>query len=146
VVGVTDRYRELLLKYSDGLNRKGPFWIGPFFYGYMRIKRFADIIFKDRHGRLIDLDQYVSEEDSIFYESQADIEARLKTSEEIEKAHHLMELAWRSLTKRQKQVIILYFYANKTLEEIGEHLGISFQAVQRHKEQALRKMRKVILG
>ena len=112
----------------------------------MRIKRFADIILRDKQGRLIDLDQYVSEEDSIFYESQADVEARLKAYEEIEKAHHLMELAWRSLTKRQKQVIILYFYKNKTLQEIGEMLGISFQAVQRCKEQALKKMRKVILG
>jgi len=65
---------------------------------------------------------------------------------EIEKAHHLMELAWRSLTKRQKQVIILYFYKNKTLQEIGRILGISFQAVQKCKEQALKKMRKVILG
>lgn len=112
----------------------------------MRIKRFADIILRDKHGNLIDLDQFVSEEDSIFYESQADMEARLKTYEEIEKAQHLMEIAWRSLTKRQKQVVILYFYGNKTLEEVGRHLGISFQAVQRYKEQALKKMRKVILG
>jgi len=44
----------------------------------MRIKRFADIILRDKQGRLIDLDQYVSEEDSIFYESQADMETRLK--------------------------------------------------------------------
>ena len=113
----------------------------------MRIKRFADIILRDRKGTLKTLNEVeISEEDSIFYESQAEMEARLKTYEEIEKAHHLMELAWRSLTKRQKQVIILYFYKNKTLQEIGKILGISFQAVQRCKEQALKKMRKVILG
>ena len=56
------------------------------------------------------------------------------------------ELALRqaNLTERQKQVIGLYWFEDRTLSDVGAILGISYQAVADCVKQARNKLQKVL--
>lgn len=55
----------------------------------------------------------------------------------------LRELVATRLTRRQQQIVELYFYEGRTQEEIAAQLGISQQVVSRQLFGVLRKGRKV---
>ena len=49
-----------------------------------------------------------------------------------------------NLTKREREVIHLYFYEGMTEREVAESLGISQQRVSFLKRKAIHKLRKVL--
>ncbi|MEM7130320.1 MAG: sigma-70 family RNA polymerase sigma factor [Chloroflexota bacterium] len=65
--------------------------------------------------------------------------ARLKQSA-IDQISQLIET---QLTPKQRQIVELYFYENKTQQEIAQQLGINQQVVSKHLFGAVRNGRKV---
>ncbi|MGH7757581.1 MAG: sigma-70 family RNA polymerase sigma factor, partial [Vulcanimicrobiaceae bacterium] len=50
------------------------------------------------------------------------------------------------LTERQRAVVELTYYGDKTVQAIGEQLNISAQRVSQLRHTALAKMRKALAG
>lgn len=49
-----------------------------------------------------------------------------------------------SLTPRQKEIVKMYFWENKTFREIGKELGIHFTTVKEAYDVAIKKLRKYL--
>ncbi len=57
-----------------------------------------------------------------------------------------LERAFRTLTPKQKEVIILMFFAGMTYAEIGENLDIGYKTVASRRDRAIGKLRKGMAG
>ncbi|MBQ8688474.1 MAG: sigma-70 family RNA polymerase sigma factor [Ruminococcus sp.] len=60
---------------------------------------------------------------------------------DLEKMYEAMKL----LTADEQKLIILYYWKNKSMQEIGECLGISKMAVSKRHQKILNKMRATVL-
>lgn len=84
---------------------------------------------------------------NIYYEQLLDDESHnnllFYTDEEFKKIFpDIFDEIQGHLTERQYKVIILYFKSKMTLQEIGDIMGITYQAVFKIKEAALKKIKK----
>lgn len=93
-------------------------------------------------GGLTSLNQSINsdEEDTTIGDMIADSE------DSIEKLHNKMivKQLLNILPKNERDLITLYFYENKTQEEIGEMYGCSQVYISRHIGKILKKMRKTL--
>lgn len=71
-----------------------------------------------------------------------DIEREFAEREEKQEVKVKVQAAIAKLTSHQQEIIRLYYYDELTVEEIGERLGISHQAVSDAMGRALMKMKK----
>ena len=70
---------------------------------------------------------------AICYETEEERESRWMREDRWEQfVPELMEIIENELTSKQRQAIILYFFAQKTQEEIGRIMGIPHQVVSQH--------------
>jgi RNA polymerase sigma factor (sigma-70 family) len=70
---------------------------------------------------------------AIWYETDEERESRWMREDSLEQfMFELMEIIEDELTPKQRQAIILYFFAQKTQEEIGRIMGIPHQVVSQH--------------
>ena len=92
--------------------------------------------FNARHG----FERNVYTQDRIGYD---DIQDNLIAQEENDRKLRLLEEAKLTLTKRQREVLDLYYSENPmTICEIADVLGITFQGVDKIKNAAIEKLRK----
>jgi len=83
----------------------------------------------------VDFDKLAEFDDrrAIWYETEEERESRwMREERQIQFLPKLMELIDNELTPKQRQAIILYFFAQKTQEEIGRIMGIPHQVVSQH--------------
>ncbi len=73
-------------------------------------------------------------------DEQVSLEKEQLKNEAVEQIKELIRI---HLTSRQRQIIEMYFYENKTQQEIAETLGINQQVVSKHLFGALREGRQV---
>ena len=57
-----------------------------------------------------------------------------------------LETAFRTLTPKQKEVIILMFFAGMTYAEIGDNLDVGYKTVASRRDRAIGKLRKGLAG
>lgn len=70
---------------------------------------------------------------SLWYETEAERELRWMREEWQEQIMpRLMEIIDSELTPRQREAVILYFFGQKTQEEIGRIMGVPHQVVSQH--------------
>ena len=83
----------------------------------------------------VDFDKLAEFDDrrAIWYETEEERESRwLREDSQEQFMLKLMEIIEDELTPKQRQAIILYFFAQKTQEEIGRIMGIPHQVVSQH--------------
>jgi len=79
-----------------------------------------------------DLDKYSSEA-GIWFETSEDSRARQRREVRNQNLMEpIMDLIGRSLTEKQRQVLILYYLHQKTQEEVAQIMGISRRVVSQH--------------
>lgn len=102
-----------------------------------------EITFSDlEHSENMDVHEIFTDRDSVFYREPS-------TDEEIERKDKrlaFIQMALGSLTPKQREIIILAFNHHKSNREIALILDISEKTVSTHKTQALKKLRKVLMG
>ena len=70
---------------------------------------------------------------SLWYETDSERESRWRREDQqAEIMPRLMEFIESELTPKQRQAVILYFFGQKTQEEIGHIMGIPHQVVSQH--------------
>ena len=70
---------------------------------------------------------------SLWYETDTERESRwMREDWQEQLIPRLMEIIENELTPKQRQALILYFFAQKTQEEIGRLMGIPHQVVSQH--------------
>ncbi len=70
---------------------------------------------------------------SLWYETKAERESRWMREDWQEQfMPRLMDIIESELTPKQRQAVILYFFGQKTQEEIGQIMGIPHQVVSQH--------------
>ena len=70
---------------------------------------------------------------SLWYETDAERESRWMREERQEQLiPRLMKIIEDELTPKQRQAVILYFFGQRTQEEIGQIMGIPHQVVSQH--------------
>ena len=70
---------------------------------------------------------------AIWHETEEERESRWMREDRQEQfMPKLMDIIENELTPKQRQAIILYFFARKTQEEIGQIMGIPHQVVSQH--------------
>jgi RNA polymerase sigma factor (sigma-70 family) len=70
---------------------------------------------------------------ALWYETDEEREARWQREDRQERLMpRLMEIIDNELTPKQREAVILYFFGQKTQEEIGQIMGISHQVVSQH--------------
>lgn len=81
-----------------------------------------------------------------YEEVPEDIAVNGEPDEEILRSEQLTELAdaLRQLTERERDIIILHFYHNRTLKEIALTMGMSYGNVKVVQQKALMKLRGLI--
>ncbi len=93
---------------------------------------------KNKLRQSVEVDQI---ENSIFYFELNEFEKHNELSEEV---HHALLSAVNSLTSRQRELVMLFFYHGMTYSEIAEITGISIQAVRNLMYRTLIHLRKTI--
>lgn len=79
-----------------------------------------------------DLEQ-VPNEAGLWYESGEEQERRYRWEDEVKRlAFRMVSAVSESLTDRQREAVLLYFYYRKSQQEIAEILGISRRVVSQH--------------
>ena len=79
-----------------------------------------------------DLEQ-ISAERGLWFESPEDREARYRIEDRNRRITHLLSAnVFSSLTRKQREAVVLYFQHGKTQQEISEILGISRRVVSQH--------------
>ena len=74
-----------------------------------------------------------SDEQGLWYEAPPEAELRNRTAGRIaEGMAAVRDLVEHALTERQREVVRLYFYEQKTQYEVAELLGISVASVSQH--------------
>lgn len=80
----------------------------------------------------LDLAQHPNEA-GIWFESIEDRLARFKRAARVAKLiRPIMDLVYSALTQKQREVLILYFFHQKTQEEVAQIMGISRRVVSQH--------------
>jgi len=103
------------------------------------MKNFSDLDFVDDEGKL----HYF--EDTLTYSDNFFVDNGISTlPDDGEKL--LLRLAFRQLTNQQKEIINYIYFQGKTQREIAQELNITQQAVGKHLQSALVKLRKICLG
>ncbi len=70
---------------------------------------------------------------SLRYETEAERESRWMRQDWQERLMpRLMDIIENELTPKQRQAVLLYFFGQKTQEEIGQIMGIPHQVVSQH--------------
>jgi len=70
---------------------------------------------------------------ALWYETDEEQESRWLREDKQERIiPQLMEIIENELTPKQRQAFILYFFGQKTQEEIGQIMGIPHQVVSQH--------------
>ena len=70
---------------------------------------------------------------SLRYETELERESRwIREDWQEQLIPRLMEIIENELTPKQRQAVILYFFGQKTQEEIGRLMGIPHQVVSQH--------------
>ena len=70
---------------------------------------------------------------AIWHETKEERESRWMREDRQEQfMPKLMDIIENELTPKQRQAVILYFFARKTQEEIGQIMGIPHQVVSQH--------------
>ncbi len=81
---------------------------------------------------------------AIWHETEEERESRWMREDRQEQfMPKLMDIIENELTPKQRQAIILYFFARKTQEEIGQIMGIPHQVVSQHIHGIRRKGKKI---
>ena len=79
------------------------------------------------------------------YDAYANPEDAFIATEEGKNTHNILQKAFSTLTKREQEIINLYYFKNVPGNKIADELGISFQAVYQTIENAKKKMKKFII-
>lgn len=88
--------------------------------------------------------EQVPTEKALWYESETDRERRYALEDFFNSVQPVVEdLIEAHLTKRQKEVLWLYFFYGKTQEDVGRLLALSQSTVSRHLFGTMRKGKKV---
>lgn len=70
---------------------------------------------------------------ALCYETDEERESRWMREDRQEQfMPRLMEIIRNELTPRQRQAVILYFFGQKTQEEVGQIMGVPHQVVSQH--------------
>jgi DNA-directed RNA polymerase specialized sigma24 family protein len=81
---------------------------------------------------------------SVCYETDDERESRwIREHEQKKLMTEVMDIISCELTPKQQQVIILYFFGQKTQEEIGKIMGVPHQVVSQHIYGIMRNGKKV---
>jgi RNA polymerase sigma factor (sigma-70 family) len=77
-----------------------------------------------------------------FEEAENSIEESLIKGEEVTQSNHRIHSALQHLSKRQKQVVILYFFEGLSYKQIAEILPIKYQGIRNCVHEAIKVLRK----
>ncbi len=81
---------------------------------------------------------------ALWYETDAERESRWMREDRQEQImSRLMEIIENVLTPKQRQAVMLYFFGQKTQEEIGQIMGVPHQVVSQHLYGIRRKGKKI---
>lgn len=80
----------------------------------------------------------------LMQEQPDQLETELFNEHRYSATNNAIRVAWNGLNQRQKRVLDLLIHKNYTLREAGRELGIHFTTVRGIKNNALKKMEKVI--
>jgi len=70
---------------------------------------------------------------ALWYETDEERESRwLREDRQEQFIPRLMEIIENELTPRQRQAVVLYFFGQKTQEEVGRIMGVPHQVVSQH--------------
>ena len=105
----------------------------------MKIKTFSDFRLYDDEGKFLPLEETITEEDNVFHDSG--LSSSFTNGQRV-----LLRSALKTMTERQRQVILCLEYHGMTQEESAMLLGITQQAVNKHYTAAMIKLRKFCLG
>lgn len=107
-----------------------------------RIRNFTDIeTFEkeyDEDGRFIPLEERITEEQNVFYEDSIST-----PPEDAEKL--MLRLALKKLTSQQRKIIDCIYFDGMSEQTTAERLHITQQAVNKHYQAALTKLKKFCL-
>ena len=120
---------------------------GAHFLGYVKTRLRYFYLNKHNEKLTISLNAKVGEdkEEEIVDLLKSDIENPLESLLRLEEKTILQD-ALSTLTARQREIIIDFYYENLTLGEISKKLGISYRTVVNTKTVALNKLRKQVRG
>ncbi len=77
-------------------------------------------------------------------EADMSIEESMITDQSVIEANHKLHLALKHLTKRQKQVVVLYYFEGLSYKQIAQILPIKYQAIRNCVHEAIKVLRKNI--
>lgn len=117
---------------------------GVHFLGYIKLN--LKYLYLNKHKRKIHLslnepvgDGEVEAIDLLESKDKDAIDILLEDERSLE-----LNMALERLTERQKEVVLLFYMENMSMEEIGKKLGISYRTVVNLKTKALENLRKDI--
>ena len=103
-----------------------------------RIRNFSELDIIDEEGNILPIEETITEEQSIFYDSGL-------TTDFTDGQRVMLRLALRNLTMKQRQVLLCLDYHGLTQVDTAELLNITQQVVNKHYKLALTKLRKFCL-
>ena len=103
------------------------------------MKKFSDLDQIDDEGNVLVFEDTLTKEDDFFHDNGIST-----PSEDGEKL--LLRMGLKQLTEIQRKVIQGIYFDGKTQGRIAKELKITQQAVNKHLDLALNKLRKICLG
>lgn len=116
------------------------------FLGYVKCQLMYAFLDRHKEKTYVSLNSPISDEgsgemiDRLVSEDSGPLELFLT----LEKNTQLY-MALNSISKRQKEVIILFYIERKSIPEIAKILGVSYRTVVNTKTNGLKKMKKILL-
>jgi len=105
---------------------------------WKNIKTFSDLGIIDEEGKYLPFEETITEEDSVFFDNG--ISTPPEDNEKL-----LLRSALKTMTERQRQVILCLEYHGMTQEEAATLLGIERSVISKHYTAAMKKLKKLCL-
>lgn len=119
---------------------------GTYFLGYVKTMLRYFYLDKHKQKQTLSLNEKVGEDEEgelvDFLESDKEepLEVIIKYEE-----NQILSKAMESLTKRQREVIICFYYEGLSIGQIAERLGVSYRTIVNTKTKAMEKMKSLLV-
>ena len=103
-----------------------------------KIKNFSELDVYDEEGKRLPFEETITEEDNVFHDSGSS--PSFTNGQRV-----LLRLALKTMTEKQRKVLVCLEYEGMSQEETAKKLNITQQAVNDRYQSALKKLRKFCL-
>jgi len=106
--------------------------------GRIKIKTFSDFRLYDNEGKFLPVEETITEENNVFYDGGL-------SSSFTDGQRVILRSALKTMTERQRQVILCLEYHGMTQEEAATLLDIERSVISKHYKAAMKKLKKFCL-